>query len=931
MFTRLLRPLASLCLFVALSAPAAVLYVDLNSTNPVSPFSTWATAATNIQDAVDATTNGDLVVVTNGVYQAGGRVAAGITNRVAVAKAVTVQSVNGPQVTVIQGYQVPGATNGTNAIRCVFLTNNAVLAGFTLTNGATHPFFAPAFSPATLGGGVYCNATNATVSNCIITGNSSGNAGGGAEGGTLNNCTIVANTSAAGGGADGGTLINCLVVSNTAGFDAGGVSGCKLSDCLIIGNSVGNNGGEGGGSFGSTLNNCTLAGNSAPTGGGAVNGILNNCIVYYNSGGNYASDFGSVTLNYCCTTPLPGGLGNITNEPAFMNLTNGDYHLRSGSACINAGNNAYVSTTSDLDGRPRISGSTVDMGAYELQFHYVDQNSTNPISPFSSWATAATNIQDAVDAATNGDQVLVTNGIYQYGGRIVQDSLSPPGHYLTNRLVVTNAITVQSVNGPASTIIQGFQVPGTIIGLSAIRCAYLARGAQLIGFTLTNGATSPDLQLISANCGGGVYSPQSNFATNATLSNCVISGNSASEFGGGAFSCTLINCTLTNNFCTDPSGRAGLGGGAAFCALTGCIISSNAANVGGGEADCILNYCTIAGNSALDGGGLYEERPIPSLGTINFCIITGNFATNDGGGAYESTLNNCILAGNVAGNAAGAAYQGTQPNLGVLNCCLIVSNSAPNLAGGVYGGTLNNCTVAFNSGGSVGGVGYGPTILNNSIIYSNKASTYPNYQSGTLNYCCTTPLPTNGLGNITNAPLFVNPAAGDFHLQSNSPCINAGYNPYVSITNNLDGNPRISGGTVDIGAYEFQNPASIISYAWLDQYGLPTDGSADFLDSDHNGMNNWQKWIAGLDPTNPSSVLQMLSPVSTTNPPGLVVTWQSAPNVNYYLQRATNLSAQPAFQPLATNLPGQPGTTSFTDTNAPAPGPYFYRVGVQHP
>ena len=70
----------------------------------------------------------------------------------------------------------------------------------------------------------------------------------------------------------------------------------------------------------------------------------------------------------------------------------------------------------------------------------------------------------------------------------------------------------------------------------------------------------------------------------------------------------------------------------------------------------------------------------------------------------------------------------------------------------------------------------------------------------TLNYCCTTPMPTSGGGNITNAPLFVDQAGGNLRLQTNSPCINAGNNSYVIGTTDLDGNLRIRGGIVDIGA-----------------------------------------------------------------------------------------------------------------------------------
>jgi hypothetical protein len=329
----------------------------------------------------------------------------------------------------------------------------------------------------------------------------------------------------------------------------------------------------------------------------------------------------------------------------------------------------------------------------------------------------------------------------------------------------------------------------------------------------------------------------------------------------------------------------------------------------------LASNCVLRDNVARAGGGAYR-------GTLVGCLLVNNLASDQGGGAWGGTLNGCTLADNWSGSSGGGVASG------VLNNCLLTDNRTTVAGAGAEGGVLRNCTLVGNSSfGTGGGVVQGR--LANCIVYGNRGMQgLGNYTESTLDYCCTTPLPTNGAGNINADPRFADLMAGDFRLSSSSPCLNAGDSAYVTNRTDLEGNSRIVGGTVDLGACEYQGPGSAISCAWLQQYGLPTDGSTDDVDLDGDGRTTCAEWRCQTDPTDARSVLQFLAPVADgTN---LTLSWQSVAGVTYALERSTNLGKAPCFgySMIVTTRTGQGGTATYTITNAIAAGTGFYRVGV---
>jgi len=237
------------------------------------------------------------------------------------------------------------------------------------------------------GGGIYNSYASPAIINCVIRDNGGNGINNDHASPAITNCIIADNYASNGGGiynnASSPVVTHCIIDGNNAMGSGGGIYSCcgsapSFINCRITADTAAIGGGVYNLNASPTFTNCTIANNIATNNsGGIYNSMgsnatfkLNNSIVWANSSG--ISNAGTaVTATYSIIQGGYTGTGNSSADPLFINATAADYRLQTGSPAIDAGNNAAyslagnISTDKDLANHPRLTGATIDMGAFE--------------------------------------------------------------------------------------------------------------------------------------------------------------------------------------------------------------------------------------------------------------------------------------------------------------------------------------------------------------------------------------------------------------------------------------------------------------------------------------------------------------------------------------------------------------------------------------
>ncbi len=792
------------CLLCAQPTLATTWYV--NDSVPSSGDGTaWEAAFKTIQEGINASSDGDTVIVAEGTYK---------ENIGFRGKNIVLRSRGELGGTAICNTIIDGGGSGPVVTFSGTEDESCVLCGLTIQNGHSQ-------EGGGICGGTSQNRSRATVRNNVIVNNSA------RFGGGIAHCD--------------GLIENNTIRGNSAELRGGGVYDCDR-----------------------TVQNCIIWGNTSPEYPQVCTPRVPtySCIEHWRRGGKgnieyppyfVGSGIGAHRLRSrspCIDAgdpssdfsrePLPNGgrvdmgaFGNTLEATPASPDSDGDGLPDDWETEFFGDLSPGPGDDTDGDGRPNLQEYHHGTNPMQLTKLYVDA-SVAASGDGKSWATAFKTIQEAVRAAPRTDGAIVV-AIGMYAGTV---------DFLGKNIALVSTDPLNPTVAAGTIIDGGKASPAVAFGGTEDETCILS------GFTIQNGA---------ARYGGGIAGN----GTGALIQNNVIKANHA-EYGGGVSGCSG---TIRNNVITSNAADYGGGGIAGGGLILGNMIADNVAAWGGGIAGGgTIRGNIIKRNLA---GGRTESVGWPPQfyywdaegggvggcdGLIENNVIVGNVAephawgvSARGPGLYEcgGTIQNNLLVGN-AGSALRECHGTIQNNTIVLNAGCGIYNCH---------GTVRNCIIWDNGAPGASQI---DSLIQPTYCY------VQNWTGGGEGNISGYPGFVDPDGPDDNLQTYED---NNYRLRADSPCIDAGINFYWFAwpQDDLDGNCRLAGDRVDIGCYEYGSSLDSDGDLLPDERESAIGTDPNREDTDNDGLRDGLEVLRRSNPVarTAPTVIQVPSNVRT--------------------------------------------------------------------